>query len=410
MSVVKKTRKKYKFRLQAKKFFLTIPHIQNTIDFPSLFSRISNVFEDTNYICAAYEPHKNGSLHAHLLISFKAKKQVFDPHFFDFIFNKYGKYETVRNLRAILAYIKKNQNHAEWGNKLETNASLLTQIRQRLEAVSSVHQIFDTSSEALRDEIFKQSYKIEAYYRKFQAQSHINDLKRLPGIKGFDLNPLLSVPAKNPLKPYASNMANLLQHLQQEWNPKNRHYKQLNIHIWSHLPNTGKSSFLNLLAEICPIYIWPTDHWYQHYENNLYQAIVWDEFTLTGYKQEFIKLIFAGGPLKLPVKGSQTNKLDNPIIICASNHSLRQHVHRKYSSSCSCSPDSLHPSNLCQNPSVCGTPDNALIYYKTLHARILDYEIKEGSPIWPTNDPALWQSFKDLLFFCLIFLNPPQPS
>ena len=101
------------------------------------------------------------------------------------------------------------------------------------------------------------------------------------------------------------------------------------LHIWSSTPGLGKSSIINFLKMNSPCYRWPDDNWFEHYENNLYQWILWDEFRLVGQTSEFLKRFFAGDQMTLPVKGSHSYKEDNPLVVLTSNFSLETHVKRK---------------------------------------------------------------------------------
>jgi len=115
-----------------------------------------------------------------------------------------------------------------------------------------------------------------------------------------------------------------------------------------------------------------------------------------------MKLLFAGGALKLPIKGSQIFKKDNPIILCGSNYSLRDHVKRKYSTVCHCpipnnrTLNSKH-SPLCHKSATCNTTDSASLYYDALCSRIKEYNLP--GPLFPNGGlyPELWEKLKSLL-------------
>ena len=111
---------------------------------------------------------------------------------------------------------------------------------------------------------------------------------------------------RSDLEPYLKELIPILEFLNKNLN--DRHYKQPNLYLWSHKPDTGKSSLFNLLAELTPNYHWPLDLWYESYSNFTYQTIVWDEFSLRGQNPEFIKLLLAGTQMQLQKKGSQVVK------------------------------------------------------------------------------------------------------
>ena len=113
--------------------------------------------------------------------------------------------------------------------------------------------------------------------------------------------------------------------------PSKRYYKSKMLHLWSNTPGLGKSSILNFLRTTTPCYRWPDDNWFEHYENDLYQWILWDEFRLVGQSNEFLKRFFAGDQMTLPVKGSHAYKKDNPLVVLTSNFSLETHIRKKVS-------------------------------------------------------------------------------
>lgn len=101
--------------------------------------------------------------------------------------------------------------------------------------------------------------------------------------------------------------------------------------------------------------------------------------SFVGYKTDFLKMLFAGNELQLPVKGSHVFKKDNPLIISAANHSLHSIVSQKLANSCTCphSRTDLEIPNYCST-GLCNTsPYFALVesFYTTMCARIFEYHI-----------------------------------
>ena len=102
--------------------------------------------------------------------------------------------------------------------------------------------------------------------------------------------------------------------------------------------------------------------------------------SFTGQKVDFLKLLFGGSGLQLPIKGSHIQKTDNPLIISAANHSLKQLVERKYATGCTCTHE-RH--GLDQVPFCRDLRHNVSAFtssfYATMAARI--YEIRVFEPL-----------------------------
>lgn len=391
------------FRIAAKKVFLTFPNMETDLDFQNIFDTIAYKIQALKSVIIAKERHVNDVLHYHIFIESQNKFDTENPNFFDFIFNKHGNYQSVKNFKQTINYLKKENNYREFLSEYtEDSGSLTRQIRKDVERENCKPlDLLDKENEAYRDMVFTQATKIDTYYKRVEAHRHEKELKTKHHIEGWDLYKLKE--NKNEkLKPYIKNLLPILLFCNQNMVKEKRRYKSPNLLIWSSAPDLGKSSLMNMLAQITPTYQWPTDNWYELYSNNLLQFILWDEFTLIGHSQEFMKLLFTGGPLKLPIKGSQIFKKDNPLIFCGSNYSLREHVIRKYSIACHCDlPNSRtlnsKPTPLCLGKHNCNTSQSALLYYDALCARIQEFKLP--GPLFPngTSDPELWTALKSSL-------------
>ena len=400
------------FRISSKKFFLTFPHVQTSLSFQEIFDLIlRNSTQTLTSVIIAKEPHSDGSPHFHIFLEFQKKFDTKNPKVFDYIFNKHGNYSSVKNFKQTIKYITKHNDYQEFLSDFTTTKnSLTTQMRLILELPKAKpHDLYQLQEETVRNTIFEVSNKIETYHRRFHAYLHEKDISEKHHILLWDLA-LLQQQASPELLPYVLNLLPLLHFLNRYMNKAERVYKSPQILIWSSEPNYGKSSFMNLLDALSPTYNWPTDNWYELYTNYLLQFILWDEFTLIGHTQEFLKLLLAGNPLKLPIKGSQIFKKDNPIIFCASNYSLKEHVKRKYSIVCNCNLPNDRTLNsinkpICLHSYGCTTSVSASLYYDALCARVKEFKLI--GPLFPngTTQPALWEQMRLLLRQAAI-LNP----
>ena len=253
--------------------------------------------------------------------------------------------------------------------------------------------------------LYNDSFKVQAFYKLHQAyllqQKHLNR----PFLKYFDLDALQLAKVSHPhLKQYLEPTIPILDFINNNIN--NRHYKQPNLFIYSHLPDTGKSSLFNLIADLTPNYFWPLDLWYEAYFNDTYQTIVWDEFSLKGQNPEFIKLLLAGTEIQLQKKGSQVLKRDNPLFLLASNHSLRHLVKKKIQFFCECPSNDLDLHSICNHGPTCRPNTDADSLYKALLARLHVFHIH--TPLFPNgaSQPELWEEYNLLLRNSAIFQDP----
>ena len=107
-----------------------------------------------------------------------------------------------------------------------------------------------------------------------------------------------------------------------------------------------------------------------------------------GQRIDFLKLLFDGHALTLPIKGSQVQKSDNPVIVCAANHSLRDLFLRKYRFTCTCL--ALPQQTLCNRSPDCSVPEPIIISYNAMAARITEISVetalfpnvRDGGLLW----------------------------
>lgn len=404
-----------KFRLNAKKLFLTFPQIHNDYTHDNIYENLQENEKNLKSVIIAKETHKDGGFHFHIFLEYENKVDIRRHDHYDYIFHKHGQYSTVKSMKQTIKYITKENNFKEFlTHYTEEKITNLTKVRSLLEHPKA--RTFDPLKLTKEDErnfIFNLGTKIENYYKRHQAFLHEQETATKKHILTWDLD-LLKKQMNDSNRLYLNNLLPILHFLNRHMQKNNRRYKSPNLLIWSHEPNFGKSSLFNLIKAHSPTYQWPTDNWYELYSNFLIQFIIWDEFTLIGHSQEFMKLLLTGEPLKLPIKGSQIFKKDNPLILCGSNYSLREHVIRKYSVVCHCHIEPRTPlleSPLCRKGPTCNTPLNAILYYNALCARIL--EIPLNGPISPDGSafPEDWEAYwKLVLSAAVLHTAPGEPE
>lgn len=382
-----------KFRLAAKKLFLTFPNVTDkTITIKEIQARALKIFELESLIVAR-ELHKNQIPHYHVLLCFHKKQQIYNPHFFDFLTGKHGNYTTVRHLKKTIVYITKDKEWISWGKNLvlktkeTTRQTIIDTLKQPDQSPSD---LFNLNNQQMDNIIYMEGNKIQTFYKLILAHQIQLKIQANPTLIQWDLS-TNNIPEE--FATFFSRTAPILEFINKHAN--NRHYKSPNLLIWSHTPNTGKSSLLNILHKTARCYWWPSDHWYERYVDKLAQFIIWDEFALTNLQPEFLKRLFAGDELQLPIKGHIIHKTDNPLIIAASNHSLPELVKRKMQFSCACT--NLQPNQFCQLSPKCNTPIATKSFFDAMQARITTIFIQE--PLFPDGRecPELWQKYQQFL-------------
>ena len=96
-------------------------------------------------------------------------------------------------------------------------------------------------------------------------------------IQAFDLDKVRNSPAC--LKLYADSILPLLQFLNEHMHV--RHNKTPNLlapRSGAHNPNAGLPSFLDFLAEVAPVYTWPSLGNQKMYKNDVFEFITYQDF------------------------------------------------------------------------------------------------------------------------------------
>jgi len=146
-------------------------------------------------------------------------------------------------------------------------------------------------------------------------------------------HPLAGPPPTNMTTDYGEPSSAVLKLL--EWVNVNvlqpRPFRSPQLYLWGP-PATGKTSFLRLLDTMLRIYYFPSEAFYDHYNDDDYDLIVMDEFGPTHDlkpMQEYNKWL-DGQVMSIRKKGSQGLKTKNlPFIIC-SNYPPERVYHKVF--------------------------------------------------------------------------------
>jgi len=102
-----------KFRLNAKNIFLTYSQTGNNITHSNLLEELRKKVQIENHLIGI-EKHQDGGIHAHILLLLKKRCNLRSPKCLDLSINDkiiHGKYETAKNIKALMEYIIKDGNY-----------------------------------------------------------------------------------------------------------------------------------------------------------------------------------------------------------------------------------------------------------------------------------------------------------
>lgn len=385
-----------KFRFYKKKIFLTFSQIEYEgnleIYKEKLIKKLGHVIK---YACIGYGKHKDGGDHLHVYMDFKERFSISKENFFDFVCGKQRISEIIKKDISV-NYIK-NHLFIEWGEvtKKKDNAVALRESLEKHQG--DILAVMKEGDETMRQTLYREGSKANVYAKHVVAENYYAEGINKKEMVCFDLEILKK---NDKFNEYIDEILPILEFINKSL--KVRHYKSDNLLIHSNKPDLGKTALLNLLDKITPCYHWPTDLWFPMYKNKKFQYILWDEFTLRGFPEEFMKRLLAGNELQLPIKGTHVIKKDNPLILCTANLTLKSLVLKKTSSSCLCSrADDGTP--LCKETKYCKVTKEAIDFYDALLARLKVISITK--PVYPNGKkfPEDWEEYNNLLLSSIVF-------
>jgi len=264
-------------------------------------------------------------------IEFYKKRKLSKPNHFDYLTKSPSSYLNPISKQDFLEKCLTTPYAKVYGNLLKNKLVREHFIMKQIEKGVTTPMFFNFNEPEIKRALFNESIKFDRYVKQHQLFLDLTKKKDKPRIISF---------SKDALKKHATNVlsesaiqlwSKIFDILNNNINPTFRYYKKTQLHLWSKEPNMGKSALLNFIKTTTACYMWPQDNWWDHYENYLYQFILWDEFSLIGKQVEFLNQFLAGDNMRLAMKGNFTLKQDNPLVIMTSNDSLEEHVKKKFS-------------------------------------------------------------------------------
>lgn len=295
--------------------------------------------------------YDTGEPHFHAILIYPKRKQILDPHHYDF-HDIHPNIQTMRNMKAALQYVYKQDP-----NPL-TNMDIEQQRRiSRAKDSSSLYQLlqeqmkkdpfnFDVYTYCVNHDISRQIYKASytkaIHLLKKIQQAYCNKLlSSIPGIKHISraLIEAKLTPSELELYDSWSGYQTIVDYLNQI--PTYRYTrppKTPNLLITG--PSSiGKTALVyqqypeshhNPLNKYCSVYPMGMKDWFPSYKSQVYDVIFWNQAKLTSYSYDIILQLLDGSPVMLPSKGSSHKKIDNPLVIMTSNMTLNEMIRQKF--------------------------------------------------------------------------------
>lgn len=307
---------KKRFQLKCRRLFLTFPQCSVTKEL-ALERLISKYQGELTWYIIAEEQHADGTPHLHLALEFKKEFSTRKQDVFDFIGDKHGNYQSMKNQRKCVEYVTKHGVYLSHGIDVSAirnkKKSLSAHVAKALMDGKSLEEIVN------EDPGFFMMHKRKIEDFQQYVQSRNNKRTRLPWVPFLDAD----IADMDALSDREIALW-LNQNIRQK-----RPLKTKSLYIWGP-PNMGKSSLIQSLGRFLSIYVIPRDEeFYDEYEDGLYDLAVLDEAKSTKTMQ-WLNQWLDGQVMCLRKKGKQYTKTQNIPTIILSNYSLEQNYKKLY--------------------------------------------------------------------------------
>lgn len=294
-----------RYRLQAKNIFCTWPQCSEKKE--DVLARSLEYFgEVLEFAVVCEEEHEDGSPHLHAVFSLKEKKRTSDPHFLDSLANSHGSYEAAKSLRASVKYVTKDGDFTSHGVDVSTYLQAAKTKQSTKATVMAKHLLEGKTLEEVNQidpGFFLMNQKKVKEYQATIAVWKLNPTR-----------PWVPLPAEAKLTPALSTLVDWLnKNLNQ---PRALRQKQL---LLSSPPGLGKTTLLEELRHYFKIYSHVGDKWFDGYDDNHHQLMVFDEFN-GGVPLTVMNKVLDGQNCLLQVKGSSVPKAHRLPVIILTNY------------------------------------------------------------------------------------------
>lgn len=309
---IKNIQNKITFRIKAKSIFLTYSK-SNMLSREIIFQTLNERFKEKSLsgLAVCQEKHKDGSNHYHVFLDFSKSFETENARLFD-IEDDHPNVQGIRNREKALAYLLKEDKHVLMDKHMDALCGLWdSTVRHKVEQMLQKGYGPDYTATLLGDYGYKHPDRIRKWWKVLNsAKIREKELQKdgwiavLEKFKGID-----------------TRIYDALE-IAHKYEGKIRPLKTLNLLLWSTTPSYGKTTFTLALQKHLKTFDFPTDGWWDGYDDNFYQLIIWNECSFVGWQIQQINKLFDGSSMQLPIKGSKQTKTDNPLIVCTSNLDL----------------------------------------------------------------------------------------
>jgi hypothetical protein len=130
-----------KFRISAKKIFLTYSQVNPEITHQHILQELQNKTDkdNLNYVISK-EYHKNGGTHFHIVLIHDEKFEIFKPNTLDIQYKEqtfHGNYSPIKSLKQTVTYVCKNNNYItnlenlKNGRILSTKEFIINEVKEK---------------------------------------------------------------------------------------------------------------------------------------------------------------------------------------------------------------------------------------------------------------------------------------
>lgn len=305
------------FRVCGSHFFLTYPRCDASPE--SLADFLGGL--GACGITIGREQHADGGQHLHAACSFPHRKDVRSANFFDLAAGGsvyHPNLQRCRDLHAVRKYVCKDGDVLERGSHVGASdgskkCSRTDEIAKRALSGDSLLTLCDEAPGMFMLHGPKIQRLISWYAVTKSAtemQAHFDSFVTRLGSMSPDLLNGLNSEEKVVIKWLGDNIG------------RPKAFKSPQCYLYGP-PNSGKTSLINVLQKWVPTYMFPTEDFYDQFDQNLHRLICLDEFRA----QKTIQCLnqwLDGQVMPIRIKGSQSLKTKNLPFLILSNFSLSE--------------------------------------------------------------------------------------
>ena len=177
-------------------------------------------------------------------------------------------------------------------------------------------------------------YKVIRMVKDRQAVECNRLLRAKPGIRQITRELIESRLSADELRKYDSwaGYQTIVDHINQiPLYGGRRPHKSKNLLVVGR-PDTGKTSLALQIERHVAVYYKDVSNWFPSYRPDVYDMVLWNEFSLRGLAYPKLLNYLEGAKMDLEYKGGSVLKTDNQLVYMTSNLSLCDHIRERFKS------------------------------------------------------------------------------